>query len=190
MSDITQSSHHVPMLMVLGWLAIALSASIGLTLLCFGPHGDSENERVKYPLRAAEQAFLKENVADGKEETGFLLRVRSKTRVVRLFYRYWHPKDAADAMASNARGVVVMLTGINTHSGRNGFFARPLLENGFVVAGMDYEGFGRSDGRHGYFESIDHLVDDVVEFIRQTRDKYKGRKVFLHGGYAELATVD
>lgn len=33
-----------------------------------------------------------------------------------------------------------------------------------MVVGMDYEGFGLSQGIHGYIPRFDTLVDDVIEF--------------------------
>lgn len=39
--------------------------------------------------------------------------------------------------------------------------ARRLVNEGYGVYGMDYEGHGRSDGLSAYVPNFDHLVDDV-----------------------------
>lgn len=41
--------------------------------------------------------------------------------------------------------------------------ARRLASSGYGVFGMDYAGFGLSEGLHGYIPSFDMLVDDVIE---------------------------
>lgn len=155
----------------------------------FGGGIDSHNPRALFPLRTIEKEFLEQYVADGKEETGYLHRPRDgsktirKNQLVKIFYRYWHPKHLSGDKVNNAKGVVVVLHGLNSHSARNNTFMVELLHSGFVIAGLDHEGFGRSDGRHGYFENLHHMADDVIALIQEVRAKYKGRKVFLHGGY-------
>ncbi|TMW59973.1 hypothetical protein Poli38472_000015 [Pythium oligandrum] len=171
------------MLWVLWWLLTALLALVAGLFALYGPGVDTHNPRLKHPMRDVEKKFLQDHVAGGKEEIGFLQCPRPRNRKIKIFYRFWHPKHLEDdAQASNARGVVVVLHGLNSHSARNNTFMVELLQSGFVIAGIDHEGFGRSDGRHGYFESIHHLTDDAIELIKLTREKYKGRKVFLHGG--------
>jgi len=39
-----------------------------------------------------------------------------------------------------------------------------LAQAQYLVVGLDYEGFGLSQGIHGYIQCFDTLVDDVVEF--------------------------
>ncbi|CAH0473548.1 unnamed protein product [Peronospora belbahrii] len=83
--------------------------------------------------------------------------------------------------ASNVKAVVIVLHGINSHSGRNNKFMVEVLEHGFLVAGIDHEGMGRSDGRHGYFSSVHTLVDDAIAFIDLVKAKYSQKKIFLLG---------
>lgn len=42
--------------------------------------------------------------------------------------------------------------------------ARRIAASGFGVYAMDFEGFGLSEGLHGYVPSFDDLVDDVIEY--------------------------
>lgn len=61
--------------------------------------------------------------------------------------------------------------------------ARKLASSGFGVFAMDYPGFGLSDGLHGYIESFDDLVDDVIEHFSKLKEnpEYKGIPSFLFG---------
>ncbi|XP_078431183.1 alpha/beta-Hydrolases superfamily protein isoform X2 [Wolffia australiana] len=61
--------------------------------------------------------------------------------------------------------------------------ARKLASSGFGVFAMDYPGFGLSDGLHGYIESFDTLVEDVIEHFSKVKEnpKYKGIPSFLFG---------
>ncbi|KAJ0406940.1 hypothetical protein ATCC90586_000201 [Pythium insidiosum] len=169
------------LVLVLGTLLVSVVLLVVSLYVFFGPGIEPAHRRVALPLRDVEKQFLADHVADGVEETGFLERPRAGGRLAKIFYRYWHPKRMAEA-GGDAKGVLVVLHGLNSHSARNNTFMVEVLASGFIVAGMDHEGFGRSDGRHGYFESVDHLVDDAIAFIQLTRDKYKGRKLFVQGG--------
>lgn len=160
--------------------AAGVVATAAALFKLFGPGIDAHNPRMLQPLTDIEQKFLKEHIARGAEETGFLQRPRPRGQVARIFYRFWLPRHL-DSHAT-AKGVVVVLHGMNSHSARNNSFMIELLQSGFVVAGIDHEGMGRSDGRHGYFSSVHHLAEDAIEFVKVVKEKYKGQKVFLHGG--------
>lgn len=78
-----------------------------------------------------------------------------------LFTQSWTPRN------TNIRGLVVLLHGLNEHSGRYDGFAKKLNENGFKVYGMDWIGHGGSDGLHAYVPSLDYAVDDAKAFIEK-----------------------
>uniref|UniRef100_A0A1D1YQS2 Monoglyceride lipase n=2 Tax=Anthurium amnicola TaxID=1678845 RepID=A0A1D1YQS2_9ARAE len=61
--------------------------------------------------------------------------------------------------------------------------ARKLASSGFGVFAMDYPGFGLSDGLHGYIESFDNLVDDVIEHFSKVKEnpEYSCLPSFLFG---------
>ncbi|KAL2896326.1 Caffeoylshikimate esterase [Bienertia sinuspersici] len=61
--------------------------------------------------------------------------------------------------------------------------ARKLASAGFGVCAMDYPGFGLSDGLHGYIESFDGLVNDVIEHYSKIKEKpeFRMRPCFLFG---------
>lgn len=61
--------------------------------------------------------------------------------------------------------------------------ARTLALAGYAVHGMDYPGFGMSEGLHGYIPDFHALVDDVIEQYRaiKEREELKGLPCFLYG---------
>ncbi|KAE9062682.1 hypothetical protein PF010_g29299 [Phytophthora fragariae] len=157
-----------------------LSACVATLMTLFGPGIDRQNTRRGAPHTASYQEFLLTHVHAGSEESGLLERPRPNGGLVRLFYRFWLPKHLGSA--KDARAVVIVLHGVNSHSGRNNKFMVEVLQHGFLVAGLDHEGMGRSDGRHGYFSSVGMLVDDAMAFVDLVKAKYPGKKVFLLGG--------
>ncbi|KAK6123779.1 hypothetical protein DH2020_042476 [Rehmannia glutinosa] len=62
-------------------------------------------------------------------------------------------------------GLVVLLHGLNEHSGRYNEFAKKLNANGFKVYGMDWIGHGGSDGLHAYVHSLDYAINDMKMFL-------------------------
>jgi hypothetical protein len=156
-----------------------LSVCITTLLMLFGHGIDRQNKRRGSPHTSSHQEFLLNHVHAGVEESGLIERPRPNGEIVRLFYRFWLPKDLDSA--KDAKAVVVALHGVNSHSARNNKFMIEVLQHGFVVAGMDHEGMGRSDGRHGYFSSVHTLVDDAIAFVDLVKAKHPRKKVFLFG---------
>ncbi|CEG47985.1 phosphatidylinositol 3kinase tor2 [Plasmopara halstedii] len=160
-------------------LIISVSVCIFLLIWLFGPGIDRRNTRRWLPHAASHQEFLLAHVRIGNEESGFFERPRPNGETIRLFYRIWLPKHLESA--KDARAIVIMLHGVNSHSARNNKFMVEVLQHSFLVAGMDHEGMGRSDGRHGYFSSVDVLVDDAIAFVELIKNMYSHKKVFLLG---------
>ncbi|KAF1786480.1 Alpha/Beta hydrolase fold [Phytophthora cactorum] len=156
-----------------------LSVCIATLMTIFGPGIDRQNTRRGAPHAASHQEFLLAHVLAGNEESGLMERPRPNGEIVRLFYRFWLPRHLDST--KDAKAVVVVLHGVNSHSARNSTFMVEVLQHGFLVAGMDHEGMGRSDGRHGYFSSVGMLVDDAIAFVDLVKAKYPHKKVFLLG---------
>lgn len=94
-----------------------------------------------------------------------------------LFTQSWTP-----ATADRVRGVVVLLHGLNEHSGRYNHFAKLLNAQGLKVYAMDWIGHGGSDGVHGYVSSLDHAVADLKEFLEDVvLEENHGLPCFLFG---------
>ncbi|KAL6986790.1 acylglycerol lipase [Sarracenia purpurea var. burkii] len=92
-----------------------------------------------------------------------------------LFCRSWFPIDG------EMKGIVVIIHGLNEHSGRYCHFARQLTSCNFGVYAMDWIGHGGSDGLHGYVPSLDHVVADTGAFLEKIRSENPGTPCFLFG---------
>lgn len=66
--------------------------------------------------------------------------------------------------------------------------ARRIAASGFGVYAMDFEGFGLSEGLHGYVPSFDDLVDDVIEYSTKIKGiAFKIRTFILYVTVIEVA---
>lgn len=76
-----------------------------------------------------------------------------------LFCRSWFP------VYGDLKGIMIIIHGLNEHSGRYADFARQLTLCNFGVYAMDWIGHGGSDGLHGYVPSLDQVVADTVSIF-------------------------
>ncbi|KAL2553507.1 alpha/beta-hydrolase superfamily protein [Forsythia ovata] len=110
---------------------------------------------------AARRALAIKRVVEDKENEEslreFSLFVTSRGDT--MFTQSWTPVNV------KVRGLVVLLHGLNEHSGRYSDFAKQLNANGFKVYGMDWIGHGGSDGLHAYVHSLNDVVADMKMFL-------------------------
>ncbi|KAI3517851.1 hypothetical protein L1887_17072 [Cichorium endivia] len=92
-----------------------------------------------------------------------------------MFTQSWTP------ISVKARALVVLLHGLNEHSGRYDEFAKQLNAHGYKVYGMDWVGHGGSDGLHAYVHSLDDPVADVKAFIKHVLAENTGLPCFCFG---------
>ncbi|KAI3512243.1 hypothetical protein L1887_19555 [Cichorium endivia] len=92
-----------------------------------------------------------------------------------LFCRSWLP------VSEEIRGILIIIHGLNEHSGRYADFARQLNSSNFGVYAMDWIGHGGSDGLHGYVPSLDHVVADTGSFLEKIKSDHPGTPCFLYG---------
>ncbi|KAK4388810.1 hypothetical protein Sango_2218000 [Sesamum angolense] len=92
-----------------------------------------------------------------------------------LFCRSWFP------VSGELKGVLIIIHGLNEHSGRYSHFAKQLNSCNFGVYAMDWIGHGGSDGLHGYVPSLDHVVADTAAFLEKVRVDNPGVPCFLFG---------
>ncbi|KAF8033954.1 hypothetical protein BT93_C0287 [Corymbia citriodora subsp. variegata] len=92
-----------------------------------------------------------------------------------LFCRSWFPGSG------EVRGILVIIHGLNEHSGRYAHFARQLTSCNYGVYAMDWIGHGGSDGLHGYVPSLDHVVADTGAFLEKIKSDNPGIPCFLFG---------
>ncbi|GFS31229.1 alpha/beta-Hydrolases superfamily protein [Actinidia rufa] len=103
--------------------------------------------------------------------TSLFFGVRSNA----LFWRSWFP------VTGELKGILVIIHGLNEHSGRYAHFARQLTSCNFGVYAMDWIGHGGSDGLHGYVPSLDHVVEDTGAFLEKIKSENPGIPCFLFG---------
>jgi len=84
------------------------------------------------------------------------------------------------APSGPARASVVLLHGLGEHAARYDRTARSFTAAGFSVLAMDYEGFGRSEGRRGdvRYQSTARAVDHLIAHERR---RTGGAPVVLYG---------
>lgn len=93
-----------------------------------------------------------------------------------IFGRFWYP-------TSSPRAAVVLVHGTIMHSGLYDEFGRYLAARGYVVYGIDLQGWGRSDGigPRGDVYNYDKYVSDVSLVIDRLREVYPNVPVFGFG---------
>ncbi|KAG8484131.1 hypothetical protein CXB51_022945 [Gossypium anomalum] len=117
------------------------------------------------------QRVVEDDDNDTVREFSLFTSARGET----LFTQSWTPVSVV------VRGVVVLLHGLNEHSGRYSDFAKQLNANGFKVYGMDWIGHGGSDGLHAYVHSLDHAVTDMKMFLEKILAENPGLPCFCFG---------
>jgi acylglycerol lipase len=91
-----------------------------------------------------------------------------------LFVRSWRPN-------ANARGLVVIVPGFNSHSGYFGWTAEQLVAADLAVYALDLRGRGQSDGERFYVEKFSDYVDDVSAVVKLGKSREPGSPTFLLG---------
>ena len=96
------------------------------------------------------------------------------SRGLHIAVRSWHPE-------TDARGVVVIVPGFNSHSGYYGWVAEQLTASGLAVYAVDLRGRGQSDGERFYVEKLADWVSDVGTAMTLAKSRESGLPVFLLG---------
>ncbi|KAF9623424.1 hypothetical protein IFM89_003008 [Coptis chinensis] len=100
-----------------------------------------------------------------------------------LFTQSWTP------VSNEIKGLVVLLHGLNEHSGRYNHFAKLLNASGYKVYGMDWIGHGGSDGLHAYVHSLDDAVSDMKAFLKKVFEDNPGLPCYCFGHSTGAAIV-
>ncbi|KAL6843652.1 hypothetical protein ACP4OV_026714 [Aristida adscensionis] len=131
-------------------------------------------------VAARRQASARREVAmrrarEGGREYELIPTARGET----LFTQCWWPHPASSPI--KPRALVVVMHGLNEHSGRYDHLARRLNNIGIKVYGMDWTGHGGSDGLHGYVQSLDHAVSDLKMYLKKVLAENPGLPCFCFG---------
>ncbi|TKW14011.1 hypothetical protein SEVIR_5G139100v4 [Setaria viridis] len=133
-----------------------------------------EEEDVRRRRALAEEVAMAEDAAaeQGTRSDTFLV---AGARRNALFCRLWAPAS------KEMRGILVIIHGLNEHSGRYLHFAEQLTACGFGVYAMDWIGHGGSDGLHGYVPSLDYVIEDIEVLLDKIMMENPGVPCFLLG---------
>jgi acylglycerol lipase len=93
---------------------------------------------------------------------------------LRIFTRAWRP-------AVQARAVVVISPGFNSHSGYYFWVAEQLVADGYAVYAIDHRGRGKSDGERFFVKKFSDYTGDLAAFMTTVKGREAGVPVFLLG---------
>src|SRR4051794_27341554 len=93
---------------------------------------------------------------------------------LKIFTRTWLPEE-------NAKGVIVIVHGLNSHSGYYQWVAGQFTDQGYGVYALDLQGRGQSEGERFYVESIYNFVNDVDTLVETAKASHPGLPVFMLG---------
>ncbi|MFT3823661.1 MAG: alpha/beta hydrolase [Chitinophagaceae bacterium] len=91
-----------------------------------------------------------------------------------IFYRNW----STDGIV---KGIILIIHGLNSHSGYYQNFAMQLNENNFEVYAVDLCGRGQSDGERYYIHDYNEIVADIDLFVNIATATHPTLPVFLFG---------
>ncbi|CAL9240533.1 unnamed protein product [Arabidopsis halleri] len=131
------------------------------------------DEEVAVRRELAIKRVLEDEGGDGSSVRDYSLFTTKRGDT--LFTQSWSP------LSPNHRGLIVLLHGLNEHSGRYSDFAKQLNANGFKVYGIDWIGHGGSDGLHAYVPSLDYAVADLKSFLEKVFTENPGLPCFCFG---------
>ena len=88
----------------------------------------------------------------------------------------WKPESD-----SKPKAVVALIHGLGEHIGRYEHVAKALTDAGYVLAGFDLRGHGKSGGARGHFPSLDTVMDDITRFRQFLSTRYADLPQFIYG---------
>ncbi|XP_022996577.1 uncharacterized protein LOC111491775 [Cucurbita maxima] len=134
-----------------------------------------EEEDTQRRRALAEVIEMSVNIGDGgfrgRWSTSLFYGVKRNA----LFCRSWLPESGG------LKGILIIIHGLNEHSGRYAHFATRLTSCNFGVYAIDWIGHGGSDGLHGFVPSLDHVVADTGSFLEKIKSENPETPCFLFG---------
>ncbi len=91
-----------------------------------------------------------------------------------IYFQNWLPDDPAKA-------ALLIVHGLNEHSGRYGNFSNFFVNEGFAVYSMDLIGHGKSDGTRAFVKDFTNYLDDVILYSEKIKQLQPGSPIFLIG---------
>ncbi|MCB0541533.1 MAG: lysophospholipase [Bacteroidetes bacterium] len=93
---------------------------------------------------------------------------------LKIFTRTWIPDN-------QPTGVIVLVHGLNSHSGYYQWTAEQFVEQGYAVFALDLQGRGESEGERYYIENIYDWVSDVDTLVESAKKQYGNLPIFVLG---------
>jgi len=91
-----------------------------------------------------------------------------------IFYRNFNT-------GNTPKGIVLIVHGLNSHSGYYQNFASHLNENYFEVYAIDLPGRGQSDGERYYIGNYTEIIADIDQLINIIQSTHPALPIFLFG---------
>ena len=80
------------------------------------------------------------------------------------------------------KGMVHLVNGLGEHSGRYAHVAETLNQAGYHLTGFDLRGHGLSEGKRGFTQDFDHLLDDIQVSLEETTSRFgHAWPIYLYG---------
>lgn len=92
----------------------------------------------------------------------------------KIFFRSWRPEG-------QARAVVVICHGVNSHSGQYLWTGDQFVHSDFAVYAIDLRGRGKSEGERFYIDDVSDYVEGVAALVKIAKSREPGLPVFLLG---------
>ena len=99
----------------------------------------------------------------------------------------WNTNDGLEMYSKawvpsiKAKGIVCLVHGVGEHIGRYQPDGEALVKGGYILAGFDQRGFGKSGGRRGHTPSLETYFDDIDLFLAEINTRYPNQPRFLYG---------
>jgi alpha-beta hydrolase superfamily lysophospholipase len=91
-----------------------------------------------------------------------------------IYFQCWEPETAPKA-------VILLAHGLGEHSARYQLLAQFFSGYNYVVAALDHNGHGYSEGRPGHVNAFEDYLLDLESFHRQLTSRFAGVPMFLLG---------
>jgi alpha-beta hydrolase superfamily lysophospholipase len=92
----------------------------------------------------------------------------------KLYYKTWGHETSPKA-------VVAVVHGVGEHIDRYPHVVKALTESGYVMAGFDLRGHGRSDGQRGHILAWEDYRGDVGRFLNLVSSLKPNKPLFIYG---------
>ncbi|MCC8408548.1 alpha/beta hydrolase [Mucilaginibacter sp. UR6-1] len=92
-----------------------------------------------------------------------------------IFYRNWIPGDG------KPKGIVIIIHGLNAHSGYYHSFALQLVDINYQVYAIDLRGRGRSQGERYYISDYNDILNDIDQLVDIAKGTDPSLPVFMLG---------